>query len=374
MKVTSLEVFSGWADWCNWSFVRLETDTGLVGWGESSLHGPLSAVEAAMDELRPAVVGLDLAGVEATWQRLYHAWRWRGGAVSNTALSGLDLALWDLEAKALGVPVYRLLGGALRESVPTYSSHHLWRTPDEAHAGALAAVSRGHDALKWVLMSVWDNRDVASSVARAVDVLSAARDAVGPSRELYIDCSEVLTAQTALRLAHSLEPLRIGFLEEPLPFENPKAMVDLRQRLPIPIATGERLLSRWEYRELIEGGGAEILQPDLMHAGGLTEVRKIATAADTYYLPIAPHNAGGPISTAAAIHLGLATPNFLSLETMDDERHLHDEICVTAPLFDSGVFRASDAPGYGVELDVDALRRRSYRPAPVGRAPRLWLG
>lgn len=373
MKISSVETFTGWAGWCNWTFLRMETDSGLVGWGEASLHGSLSAVESAVQELSAVLVGHEFAGVEASWQRMYHAWRWRGGVVSNTALSGLDLALWDLEAKALGIPVHRLLGGALRESVPVYSSHHLWRSPEQAAAETSAALQRGHTALKWALLSIWDNRDVASSIAAAVDITGAAREAAGPSFQLFIDCSEVLTTESAMRLATALEPYGIGFLEEPLPFENPRAMLDLARRLPIAIATGERLLSRWEFRELIEGGGIAVLQPDLMHAGGLTEVRKIATAADTYYLPIAPHNAGGPISTAAAIHLGLAIPNFFLLETMDDERNLRDEICVEPIGFEPGAFAMPTGPGFGVELDVDRLRERRYRPAPVGKAPPLWL-
>lgn len=374
MKITKIESFAGWAAWCNWYFLRVETDEGLIGWGEGALPGPLSAVDAAVKELSAVVVGLPFEGVEAAWQRMYHAWRWRGGAVANTAVSALDLAFWDLEGKRLGVPVYRLLGGALRKDVPSYSSHHMWTRPEAAARDARSVVDAGHTGLKWVLLSIWDNRDVSGSIHRTTDIIAAAREGCGDRCQIFIDCSEVLTADTAKRLDRALEPYRIGFLEEPLPFENVKALVQLKQEINTPIATGERLLSRWEYRELIEQGGADILQPDLMHAGGLTEVRKIACAADTYYLPIAPHNPAGPICTAASVHLGLAIPNFHSLETMDDEKALRDEICLKPLPFDHGVFTMPEGPGFGVELDAKKLQGRHYKPAPAGKAPKLWLG
>ena len=374
MKVTKIETFSGWASYCNWYFLRLETDNGLVGWGEGSFPGPLSAVQAAVQEMSALVLDREFEGTEVTWQRLYHAWRWRGGAVANTALSAFDLALWDLEGKSQKQPVYRLLGGAIRETVPAYSSHHLWKEPKQASVDARRAVENGYSALKWVLASIWDNRNVAASIDKAVDIMAAAREGAGRGCELFIDCSEMLTVETAKRLSKALEDIDIGFLEEPLPFENTKALIALIPELKTRVATGERLLSRWEYRELIESGLGIVLQPDLMHAGGLTEVRKIANAADTYFQPVAPHNAGGPISTAAAVHLGLSIPNFLILETMDDERALRDGICVQPMGPARGVFSMPTGTGLGIELDVDKLRTLKHRPSPLGRAPRLWLG
>lgn len=374
MKIAKVETFIGWAHYCNWLFLRVETDDGLVGWGEATLPGPASAVKAVIDELGAMFIGEPFEGVEVAWQRAYHAWRWRGGAVSQTAVSAFDLAFWDLEGKALGVPCYRLLGGALRQNVPCYSSHHMWTDPETAERDARQVAKDGYTGLKWVLLTVWDNRDVASSIDRAVEIMAAARAGAGRNMQLFIDCSEVLTVDTARRLARALEPYDIGFLEEPIPFENPKAMIRLQDEIGIPFATGERLLSRWEFRELIEDGRPLILQPDIMHCGGLTEARKIASAADTYYLPISPHNAAGPVSSAAGVHLGLAIPNFMLLETMDDERATRDAICVDPMQCTNGVFARPEAPGLGVELDIEALKQRTYKPSPSGKAPKLYLG
>lgn len=374
MKISRIETFAGWAHYCNWLFLRVETDDGLVGWGEATLPGPLSAVEGVINELAPLFVGEHFEGVEVAWQKAYHAWRWRGGAVSQTAVSAFDIAFWDLEAKALGVPVHRLLGGALRQDVPCYSSHHMWTDPETAERDAKEVAAKGYTGLKWVLLSIWNNREIASSIDLAVDIMAAAREGAGQDVQLFIDCSEVLTVDTARRLARALEPYDIGFLEEPVPFENPKAMLRLRDEIDIPFATGERLLSRWEFRELIEDGGPIILQPDVMHCGGLTEARKIASAAETYYLPISPHNAAGPVSSAAAVHLGLTVPNFMLLETMDDERATRDRLCVDPIVCENGVISRPDAPGLGVELNVEELRKLTYKPSPAGKAPKLWLG
>jgi galactonate dehydratase len=296
--------------------------------------------------------------------------------VAHTALSAFDLALWDLEGKHLGVPVYRLLGGAIRQDVPAYSSHWLYNSTDPADAfeQAKLTVNDGFNAFKWGLPRVWDNRDVASSISRAVDILTAAREGGGPDCRIYIDCSEILTRETARRLDRALERFDIGWLEEPLPFENPKALVQLSREMQTPIATGERLLSRWEYRELLEEGGCAVIQPDVMHAGGLTEVRKIASAADTYFIPVAPHNPAGPIATLAGIHLGLSLANFLTLETMADEQELRDAICVSPVKFHSGVFHRPELPGLGTELDTEQLSKMAGKRQPAGEAPRLWLG
>lgn len=376
MKITKIERFTVWAKWCNWYFVRLETDDGLAGWGEGSLHGPLDAVDAAVDQLSGVLLGREFDGTEVAWQHLYHAWRWRGGSVTQTALGAFDLALWDLEGKRLGVPVYRLLGGAIRPDVPAYSSHWLYRSQDPAEAFRQAelTVRDGFSAFKWALARVWDNRDVASSIALAVDILTAAREGAGPGCRIFIDCAECLTQETARRLDRALEGFDIGWLEEPLPFENPKALVQLSRQIRIPIATGERLLSRWEYRELLEEGACAVIQPDVMHAGGITEVRKIASAAETYFIPVAPHNPAGPIATLAGIHLGLSLPNFLTLETMADEQELRDLLCINPVKLGRGVFGRPELPGLGTELDTEQLRKMTHKRQPTGEAPRMWLG
>lgn len=367
MKITRIETFKYWVDWCNWLFVRISTDEGLAGWGEGSLHGALESVETAIREFAPHLVGEDPAGPERHWQRLYNAWRWRGGAVFQTALAALDIALWDLEGKRLGVPVARLLGGVQRTRLRGYASHwlHDARTPDQAHAGAQEAIRRGFTAFKCRPFSHEGLRDnEAGELRKAAALIEAARAGAGPDAEIFIECSEFLSPRSAVRLDRALAPFRPGWFEEPIPFENAGAMAALQRDIGTPIATGERLLSRYEYRELLEKSGCRIVQPDLMHAGGFTEVRKIATLADTYYVPVAPHNPGGPICTAAAMHLAAAVPNFLILEHMEPQRALRDRASVTPIAYEDGHFLLPERPGLGVEPNLEFLAAHPYRPQP----------
>jgi galactonate dehydratase len=376
MKIVKIETFKYWANWCNWLFVKLSTDEGLYGWGEGSLHGAIESVETAIHELGAVLVGQDPSGVERHWQAMYHAWRWRGGPTLMTALGALDIALWDLEGKRLGVPVYRLLGGPYRTGLRVYSSHWLagGATAEHAHAGAQEAIRRGFSAFKW---SPFDAQTLRSNEARAIaqaaDLMAAARDGAGPEAEIFVVCAERLSPRTAVLAARAMLPHRPGWFEETIPFENAKAMVLLQRELPVPIATGERLLSRWEVRALLEEGGCQVLQPDVMHAGGLTEGKRIAALADTYYIPVAPHNPGGPICNLAAMHLAAAIPNFLILEEMETERTLRDEVCTEPVRYTAGQLELPTGPGLGTDLKLDVLADHSFRPQPVsGSSESLW--
>lgn len=367
MKITKIETFKFWVDWSNWMFVRVETDEGIVGWGEASLHGALEAVETAIGELAPHLVGEDPAGPERHWHRLYNAWRWRGGATMMTALSAFDIALWDIEGKRLGVPVWRLLGGAHRTRLPVYASHWMWGQMDldTVREKAAEAVARGFKGFKCMPFRFEELRtNEANEIARAGDFLAAARDGAGPDTEIYVECSEFLSPRTAPMLDRALAPSRPAWLEEPIPFENARAMARLAREVQTPIATGERLLSRYEFRELLEHGGAKIVQPDLMHAGGITECRRIAALADTYYVPLAPHNPGGPICTAAAMHLAAAVPNFLVLEQMEPQRAIRDAASSVPIRFEDGHFLLPEGPGLGIEPNLEALAAHAFQPQP----------
>ena len=376
MKISKIETFTYWIEWCNWLFVKVSTDEGLYGWGEGSLHGAVRAVETAIQELGATLIGQDPAGVERHWQALYHAWRWRGGPTLSTALAALDIALWDIEGKRLGVPVYRLLGGPFRPRLRAYASHWLAgvETPEAAFEGAREAVRRGFSAFKWTAFDRERLREnEAREIARAAGLMAAAREGAGPDVEIFVECAERLSPRTAVLAARAFAPHRPGWFEEPIPFENVRAMIQLQRELPVPIATGERLLSRWEFRELLEGGGCKVIQPDLMHAAGITEVRKIAALADTYYIPVAPHNPGGPICMLAAMHLSAAIPNFLILEQMEDERPLRDQLCTEPVRYADGSFALPTGPGLGTDLNLDALAERSSRSQPVaGSSESLW--
>ncbi len=377
-RITRVRTFAMWANWVNWLFVRIETDQpGLYGWGEASLHGSTRSVETAIHEMAADLIGRDPSGVEAHWYRLYHGWRWRGGAILMTALAGLDGALWDIEGKRLGVPLCRLLGGPLRDRLRVYASHWLTgaRTPDDAARGAEEAVRRGYTAFKW---SPVRGTDLAENESRAMErgrsLMAAARDAAGQDVDIAIECGESFTHRTAVRFGHLLAPYRPLWFEEPIGFENARAMAQLKRELPVPIACGERLLARWEFRELLETGAVDVYQPDAMHAGGITEWRKIASFADTYYRPIAPHVPGGPIMYAMSVHLAASIPNFLILEDMEDDRALRDEICSTEPFRRAdGAVTVPTAPGLGVDLDIGRIEARPFRPQlQSGRSAQPW--
>lgn len=376
MKITSIETHTYWINWCNWLFVKVTTDEGLYGWGEGSLHGAIQSVDTAIHELSAYLIGQDPSGVERHWQAMYQAWRWRGGPTLFTALGALDIALWDLEGKRLGVPVYRLLGGPFRPRLKAYASHWLAgaQTPQQAFDGAQEAVRRGFSGFKWGPFNrqrLIENE--AREIARATEMMAAARDGAGAHTEIYIECAELLSPRSAVIAARAFEPYRPGWFEEPIPFENAKAMVALQKEIAVPIATGERLLSRWEFRELLEGGGCKIIQPDVMHGAGITEMRKIANLADTYYVPVAPHNPGGPICNLAAMHVAAAIPNFHILEQMEEERPLRDELCTNPVRYADGYFELPTTPGLGTDLNLDVLRERNFQPQPVtGSSESLW--
>jgi galactonate dehydratase len=373
-KIDTIDTYSRWADWCNWMFVRVRTDDGVEAWGEGSLHGSVQSVCTAIDELKPILVGKPFEGPTVAWHHLYHAWRWRGGSVLNTALSALDTALWDLEAQLRDVPLYRLLGGPLRQTVPAYSSHWCYQgtTPEDAFTAAKATVAQGYRAFKWSLPRVWDNRDVPGSIARAVDFLAAAREAVGPDISIFIDCAECLVMWSLEKLADNIRTLNIGWLEEPLRFENSRSFAGLSHLVGIPIATGERLLNRWEYRELLDVGGCEFVQPDVMHAGGPTELKKIADLAQLYSVTVCPHNSGGPVATTASVHLALTIPNFGLLETMDAESTLRAQTASGGASCENGLFPMPQGNGLGVKIDCEAMARSPARPQPPSEAPVLW--
>lgn len=367
MKIVGIDRFTLWVDWCNWLLVRVRTDEGLYGWGEGSLHGGVAAVEAAIDDYASHLIGHDPAGPERHWHRLYNMWRWRGGCVAQTALSALDIALWDLEGKRLGVPLHRLLGGAHRDRVRCYASHWLSgaASPEAAAAGAREAVRRGYTAFKWIAVTYEALRaGETAAISRAAEMMAAAREAAGPNIDIMVECSEFLSPRSAERLDRALSPYDPFWFEEPIPFENAKVMAQLQGRLSTPIATGERLLSRQEFRELFELGGCRIAQPDVMHCGGITELRRIASMADAYNIQVAPHNPGGPICVAASLHLAAVIPNFLILEQMELQREARDRLSSPTLVIENGFYRVPDAPGLGVDIDVAAIKDIAGRQQP----------
>lgn len=365
--VKKIETFHYRVDWLTWLFVRITDSDGAHGWGEASLHGPVSPVQAAIDEYARVMIGQPANGAERHWHRLNNAWRWRGGAVFMSAISAIDIALWDLEARRLGVSVSRMLGGPHRTELPVYASHWLQgvETPQAAYEAANKIKKKGLGGFKWCPFAFDSLRhDFSGSISRTRELMAAAREGAGPDMEIYIECSELLSPRTAPVMLDALAPFRPGWIEEPFPFEGPHAIARLQAETSIPIAVGERLLSRYEFREILEKSGCRIIQPDIMHGGGFTELRRIAALAETYQVVVAPHNPGGPICTAASMQFAASIPNFLVLEQIEPDRGARDALATQAVAFSGRHVVLPQGPGLGIDLDMSQLQTGTPQSPP----------
>ncbi|WP_382303549.1 galactonate dehydratase [Herbiconiux sp. UC225_62] len=369
-RVRSFVTFGGVR---NWIFVRIETTDGLHGWGEASTELWEGTVRAAVDELGARLLGADALAVERIWQESTRHGFWRGGVVLGSAVAAVDQALWDIKGKRLGVPVHRLLGGPLRDRVETYRHVGIYdaaRTAEEARelvASGVRMIKTG----AWVTDSVLPERE---RLARAVDRLTALRDAVGDEVDILLDHHGRARPDEAIRLIAAIAPFRIRWLEEPIGPESPELIAPVAaeaRRNGISVAFGERLFSRWEFRTVLERQLVDIVQPDLCHAGGISEVMRIATFADTYRVALAPHNPAGPVSTAASAHVAMAAPNFSVLEFCPDEPR-RSEVSIDPWLFNADGFTVPDAPGLGIDLDIEAIL--DVPPRPIAVPSRAYAG
>lgn len=359
-----------------WLFVRVETDDGLVGWGEASLEGHTEAVMGAFASLRDRFLRFEADRIEDVWQTAYRLGFYRGGPVLMSALSGLDQALWDIKGKRLGLPVHQLLGGRVRDRVAVYA----WVGGDRPDAVVEAARQRIGQGFKAVKMNATDGTGWLDS-PRALDgVAQRLADVQALGLDAGLDFHGRLHKPMAKQLAGILEPLRPLFIEEPLLGEHPEAIRQLAGLTRIPIAMGERLYSRWDIKPFLEAACIDILQPDISHAGGISEVRRMAAMAEAYDVALAPHCPLGPIALAACMQVGLSTPNF-TLQEMSLGIHYNSEAHdLLSYLKNPDIFAVHDGmvaaltgPGLGVEIDEDRVRdaSREHQPwrNPVWRGP-----
>jgi galactonate dehydratase len=329
-----------------WLFLKIHTDAGIVGLGEPIVEGRAETCIAAVKELEGYLIGKDPRPVAHHWQAMYRHAFYRGGPVLTSAISGIDMALWDIKGKALGVPVYELLGGPTRSRIRVY-----------AHARSPEAIrqkkAEGFTAFKTGPSKDRPARIVENPafVRKVAEGFAALREVVGDDADIGIDFHGAISPQTAKLLIKALEPYQPMFIEEPVACQNVDAMAEIARGTHLPIATGERIFTKWGFREILEKGAATILQPDLCHAGGITETRLIAGMAEAYYAAIAPHNPLGPISLAAGLHLAAAIPNFLCQEQVSlGEGYLKEPFRVV-----DGYVDLPRGPGLGIELDEDAM-------------------
>ncbi|MBX3049959.1 MAG: galactonate dehydratase [Caldilineaceae bacterium] len=366
MRITEVRTIISWAGLRNWVFVQVRTDTGLYGWGEGTLEGKERTVEQAIQTLSETLIGQDPLTVEHNWQILYRHGFWRGGVVLNSALAALDQALWDIRGKAWGVPVYALLGGPTRKHLRVYTHVGIYQ-PQLMIEDALRDVEDGYTAMKtgaWAGDSRLPETDRIAAFAERIGQL---RQAVGPKVDLMVDDHGRGRPSSGVRLMQALEPFDLFFLEEPTQPDDVEGLSRVRAANPkMDLATGERLYSKWDFRSLLEQRLVDVIQPDLCHAGGISECKKIAAMAEAYYVNVAPHNPQGPVATAAAAHLSMAIPNFHILEFVRSEPYRGQAL--TEPwVVEAGNLLVPDLPGLGVDLNVETLQASTPR---LSRVPR----
>ena len=359
MRITDYELFHAPP---RWLFLKVTTSDGTVGWGEPVVEGRARTVATAVEELFDSyLLGEDPSRIEDHWQAMYRGGFYRGGPVLMSAIAGVDQALWDIKGKQFDAPVYELLGGPVRDRVRVYQWVGGDRPADVADAAA-EKVDAGFTALKMNAVPEMERIDSPSAVDAAAERLATVREAVGDDVDVGVDFHGRVTKPMAKRLVAALEPHEPFFVEEPVLPEHNDALPEIASHTTTPIATGERMFSRWDFKEVFEDGSVDVIQPDLSHAGGITEVQKIASMAEAYDVAMAPHCPLGPVALAACVQVDAVAPNALIQEQSLDI-HYNETSDVLDYLEDPSVFDYEDGhvdlpkgPGLGVEVDEDALR------------------
>jgi galactonate dehydratase len=369
LKITRLETISVFAGMKDWIFVRVHTDEGLIGTGEGTLEGRGRTVTAAVDELSDYVVGHDPMRIEHLWQIMYRHAFYRGGPVMNSAISGVEQALWDITGQALGQPVHQLLGGRVRDKIRVYANGPRGETPEALAESALALKERGYSAMKLVPFGATKPLDGIAAVREAARTMAAVRDAVGPDVDLAVDAHGRLSPAMAIQIGQAIKEYGIFFYEEPCLPENPATMATVARECGIPIATGERLFTKWGFRDVLEQQAAAVLQPDLAHCGGILEGRKIAAMAEVYYAGFAPHNPLSPVNMRASLHLDAVAPNFVIQEWVADDPPWRDEILLHPVVIEDGWAEVPMEPGLGTALNLEVCRANPGRGTHL---PVLW--
>jgi galactonate dehydratase len=374
MKITAVKPIVCHARMRNWIFVKLETDQpGLVGWGEATLEWHTRAVVGALEDLATLVVGEDPARIEHLWQMMFRQHFWHGsGIVRSTAMSGIDIALWDLAGKILGVPCHQLWGGSVRDYIRLYC--HLgggrmedFYETDVANADrfadlALQAVERGYTAFKSMAVPPTMALEGIAPIRAAATVVERMRGAVGANIDIMVDCHARPSPAMGMQFAKALEQYGLYFLEEPCWPENIADLARINAAVSTPVATGERLTHLSQFRDLFAARGCEVAQPDITHCGGLSAARKIGALAEAHRIALAPHNPQGPISTAAAFEFGFAQPDFIICETVSDDVEWRNEVVIDSHSVNKvgRTVRPTARPGLGIEVNESAVAKHPF--------------
>jgi galactonate dehydratase len=361
MKITEIKTHVVSTAWRNLTFVRVLTDEGLEGVGEVRM---LNHTDALLGYLKEAeqnhLIGHDPTQIEDLIVKMYRNDFARAGEIAMSALATVEIACWDITGQALGKPVYELLGGKVRDKIKAYANgwYTVERTPEEFHAAAKRVLEKGYRALKLDPFGAGFYEMERDEKRQAIALVEAVRDAVGPDVEILVEMHGRFNPATAIEMSREMERFTPSWVEEPVPPENLAALQKASEKIAIPVATGERIHTRYEYRELFERQAADLIQPDITHIGGLLEVKKLAAWAEAYYILVAPHNVGGSVSTAAALHFAASTPNFKIQEHFNDfAEDWVKQLAPGNPEVTDGYFGLPRGPGLGVKVNVDALEQ-----------------
>jgi galactonate dehydratase len=371
MKITKISTLVVNARMRNWVLVKVETsEPGLYGWGEATLEWKTKAVVGAVEDLSALLIGKDPRRVEHLWQVMHRQYFWRGGITNMTAISGIDQALWDIKGKEVGKPVCDLLGGPVRDTLRLYdhlgggSMEGMYKTfePEQFAERIHDSVARGFTAVKAMPIPVSDPIESPKALKYAARCVEAMRNAVGDEMDIMLDLHARTTPAAAIQFGRMLVDYNLYWYEEPCWPEHIDGLVEVARALPFPIATGERLVGRWEFRELFEKRACAIAQPDVSHCGGISEARRIAAMAEPYMISVACHNPQGPVSTASSFHVGFATPNYLIQEVVRKDVPWRDEIVVSSTRVEGGTCYPPAAPGLGIDINEEEAARHPWQP------------
>ncbi|WP_458187054.1 galactonate dehydratase [Haladaptatus sp. NG-WS-4] len=365
VRITDVETYLVANPWKPWVFVRLETDAGVTGLAEATTHDKPRTVAAAIEEMSDYFVGKDPFDTEQIWLEMYRDEWFSKNVVNTTVCSAVDMACWDIKGKLLEKPVYELLGGKVHgDSLRAYANGWYTETDGEPAGFAEAAqqvVDDGYDAMKFDPFGTAWQRMSKKELNHAVDIVSAVREAVGPDVDLLIEGHGRFTAGQAVDVANRIAEFEPTWFEEPCPPDSINSLREVAEKSPVPIATGERHMSKHDFFELVTRTDVDILQPDIMNTGGITESKKIAAIAEADHVSFAPHNPQGPVATAICTHVDAAVPNFMIQEVFQTyDVEWVDDLLVDPVAIEDGHIRIPEGPGLGIELDMDVVREHEY--------------
>ncbi len=367
MKITEIKTFTVYTYRTNFLFVKLKTDEGISGLGEATLEYKEHAVLGAIEDIRRVLLGQDPREVERITGELYRDSYWRLGPVLQSAISAVDMAMWDIKARRLGVPLYELLGGKVRDSIRMYAN--VWfsgaKTAEDFAAAAARAKNLGITALKWDPFGKAYLHLERAEFRRSMEIIEAVRGAVGPDVDLLIECHGRFDIATGIRIANEVKRFDPLFIEEPTPPDCYDAIAEVRRKSPVPVAGGERLYGTMQLRTYLEKGCVDYVQPDISHCGGVSAIKKMAAIAETYYVALVPHNPSGPVANAACLQIAGSTPGFRILEICLTDVSWRRELTDERVVFQNGSLLIPDKAGLGLELNEDACSRYPFQPVDL---------